>query len=214
MPMDLAPIFQQVFQTSATPTLLVAHNGTVLAGSDSLQALLGYSAASLQGKSIKSLVSANSPEWQSIVENHQPTSVSVALLSADAKTELVQLQLTPVTIAQESDPVWYLKLNPAPLSDLSHSDLFSGRGQYLEKVLQTITDGFLVMNKQGDVLFCNQSAAQIMRVNSSEDLIGKNIWQRVPELNVLKQYPGFDLVFQQNQLGLRNIFPAIIFGWR
>ena len=212
MPMDLAPIFQQVFQTSATPTLLVAHNGTVLAGSDSLQALLGYSAASLQGKSIKSLVSANSPEWQSIVENHQPTSVSVALLSADAKTELVQLQLTPVTIAQESDPVWYLKLNPAPLSDLSHSDLFSGRGQYLEKVLQTITDGFLVMNKQGDVLFCNQSAAQIMRVNSSEDLIGKNIWQRVPELNVLKQYPGFDLVFQQNQPArFKEYFPGYNF---
>ena len=212
MPMDLAPIFQQVFQTSATPTLLVAHNGTVLAGSDSLQALLGYSAASLQGKSIKSLVSANSPEWQSIVENHQPTSVSVALLSADAKTELVQLQLTPVTIAQESDPVWYVKLNPAPLSDLSHSDLFSGRGQYLEKVLQTITDGFLVMNKQGDVLFCNQSAAQIMRVNSSEDLIGKNIWQRVPELNVLKQYPGFDLVFQQNQPArFKEYFPGYNF---
>ena len=212
MPMDLAPIFQQVFQTSATPTLLVAHNGTVLAGSDSLQALLGYSAASLQGKSIKSLVSANSPEWQSIVENHQPTSVSVALLSADAKTELVQLQLTPVTIAQESDPVWYVKLNPAPLSDLSHSDLFSGRGQYLEKVLQTITDGFLVMNKQGDVLFCNQSAAQIMRVNSSEDLIGKNIWQRVPELNVLKQYPGFDLVFQQNQPArFKEYFPGYDF---
>ena len=212
MPMDLAPIFQQVFQTSATPTLLVAHNGTVLAGSDSLQALLGYSAASLQGKSIKSLVSANSPEWHSIVENHQPTSVSVALLSADAKTELVQLQLTPVTIAQESDPVWYVKLNPAPLSDLSHSDLFSGRGQYLEKVLQTITDGFLVMNKQGDVLFCNQSAAQIMRVNSSEDLIGKNIWQRVPELNVLKQYPGFDLVFQQNQPArFKEYFPGYDF---
>ena len=212
MPMDLAPIFQQVFQTSTTPTLLVAHNGTVLAGSDSLQALLGYSAASLQGKSIKSLVSANSPEWHSIVENHQPTSVSVALLSADAKTELVQLQLTPVTIAQESDPVWYVKLNPAPLSDLSHSDLFSGRGQYLEKVLQTITDGFLVMNKQGDVLFCNQSAAQIMRVNSSEDLIGKNIWQRVPELNVLKQYPGFDLVFQQNQPArFKEYFPGYNF---
>ena len=212
MPMDLAPIFQQVFQTSATPTLLVAHNGTVLAGSDSLQALLGYSAASLQGRSIKSLLSANSPEWHSIVENHQPTSVSVALLSADAKTELVQLQLTPVTIAQESDPVWYVKLNPAPLSDLSHSDLFSGRGQYLEKVLQTITDGFLVMNKQGDVLFCNQSAAQIMRVNSSEDLIGKNIWQRVPELNVLKQYPGFDLVFQQNQPArFKEYFPGYDF---
>ena len=212
MPMDLAPIFQQVFQTSTIPTLLVAHNGTVLAGSDSMQALLGYTAANLQGISIQSLVSANSPEWRSIVENHQPTSVSVALLSADAKTELVQLQLTPVTIAQESDPVWYVKLNPAPLSDLSHSDLFSGRGQYLEKVLQTITDGFLVLNKQGDVLFCNQSAAQIMQVKSSEDLIGKNIWKRVPELNVLKQYPGYDLVFQQNQPArFKEYFPGYNF---
>jgi len=212
MLMDLAPIFQQVFQTSAAPTLLVAHSGIVLAASDSLKALLGYSAADLQGRSIQSLVSENSLGWPSIVENHQSTSVSVGLLSADAKTELVQLQLMPVTVTKDSDPVWYVNLNPVPLSDLSHSDLFSGRGQYLEKVLQTITDGFLVINKNGDVLFCNQSAAQIMRVNSSEDLIGNNIWQQVPELNVLKQYPGYDLVFQQNQPArFKEYFPGYNF---
>jgi two-component system CheB/CheR fusion protein len=212
MPMDFAPIFQQVFQTSALPTLLVSHNGTVLAVSDSLQVLLGYTATDLQGKSIQSLVSENSLGWQSIVENQQPTSISVTMHSADGKTALVQLQITPVRIAQDSDPIWNVNLNPAPLSDLSHSDLFSGRGQYLEKVLQTITDGFLVINKNGDVLFCNQSAAQIMRVNSSDELIGKNIWQRVPELNVLKQYPGYDLVFQQNQPArFKEYFPGYNF---
>jgi two-component system CheB/CheR fusion protein len=212
MPMDFAPIFQQVFQTSALPTLLVSHNGTVLAVSDSLQVLLGYTATDLQGKSIQSLVSENSLGWQSIVENQQPTSISVTMQSADGKTALVQLQITPVRIAQDSDPIWNVNLNPAPLSDLSHSDLFSGRGQYLEKVLQTITDGFLVINKNGDVLFCNQSAAQIMRVNSSDELIGKNIWQRVPELNVLKQYPGYDLVFQQNQPArFKEYFPGYNF---
>jgi PAS domain S-box-containing protein len=126
--MDFAPIFQQVFQTSAVPTLLVAHNGTVLAGSDSLQSLLGYTATDLQGRSIQSLVSENSLGWQSIVENQQPTSISETMQCADGKTELVQLQLTPVKIAQDFDPVWYVNLNPAPLSDLSHSDLFSGRG--------------------------------------------------------------------------------------
>ncbi len=212
MPMDLAPIFQQVFQTSATPTLLVAHNGTVLAGSDSLQALLGYSAADLQGRSIISLVSENKLAWQLLVENHQPTSVSVIMQSAEGKTESVLLVLTPLGDASNPEPVWYVKLNPAPLSELTHSDLFSGRGQYLEKVLQTITDGFLVINKNGDVLFCNQSAAQIMRVNSSEELIGKNIWQRVPELNILKQYPGYDLVFQQNQPArFKEYFPGYNF---
>jgi len=212
MPMDLAPIFQAFFQNSALPTLLVAHNGIVLAGSDSLQALLGYSAADLQGRSIISLVSENKLAWQLLVENHQPTSVSVTMQSAEGKTESVLLVLTPLGDASNPEPVWYVKLNPAPLSELTHSDLFSGRGQYLEKVLQTITDGFLVINKNGDVLFCNQSAAQIMRVNSSEELIGKNIWQRVPELNILKQYPGYDLVFQQNQPArFKEYFPGYNF---
>ena len=212
--MDLAPIFQQVFQTTAAPTLLVAHNGIVLAGSDSLQALLGYTAADLQGRSIQSLLSANSLDWQLIVENHQHTSVSITMQTAVGKAESVQLQLTPVKDAKDPDPdpVWYVKLSSASLSDLSHSDLFFGRGQYLEKVLQSITDGFLVMNKNGDVLFCNQSAAQIMRVNSSEELIGKNIWHQVPELNVLKQYPGYDLVIQQNQpVRFKEYFPGYNF---
>ena len=212
MPMDLAPIFQAFFQNSAVPTLLVAHKGIVLAGSDSLQVLLGYSAADLQGRSIISLVSENKLAWQLLVENHQPTSVSVTMQSAEGKTESVLLVLTPLGDASNPEPVWYVKLNPAPLSELTHSDLFSGRGQYLEKVLQTITDGFLVINKNGDVLFCNQSAAQIMRVNSSEELIGKNIWQRVPELNILKQYPGYDLVFQQNQPArFKEYFPGYNF---
>ena len=212
MPMDLAPIFQQVFQTTAAPTLLVAHNGTVLAGSDSLQAFLGYTAADLQGRSIQSLVAANSLDWQLVVKNHQPTSVSITMQTAVGKAESVQLQLTPVKDAKDPDPVWYVKLSTLALPELSHSDLFLGRGEYLEKVLQSITDGFLVINKNGDVLFCNQSAAQIMRVNSSDELIGKNIWQRVPELNVLKQYPGYDLVFQQNQPArFKEYFPGYNF---
>ena len=147
MPMDLAPIFQQVFQTTAAPTLLVAHNGTVLAGSDSLQAFLGYTAADLQGRSIQSLVAANSLDWQLVVKNHQPTSVSITMQTAVGKADSVQLQLTPVKDAKDPDPVWYVKLSTAALSELSHSDLFLGRGEYLEKVLQSITDGFLVINK-------------------------------------------------------------------
>ena len=212
MPMDLAPIFQEFFQTSSVPTLLVAHNGTVLAGSDSLQALLGYTASDLQGKSINSLISKNSLAWQLMVENLQPTSVSVSMQSSEGKTVSVRLELTPVGGAKDSESVWNVKLNTAPLFDLFQSDLSSNRGQYLENVLQTITDGFLVINKNGDVLFCNQSAAQIMRVHSSDDLIGKNIWQQVPELNILKNYPGYDLVFQHNQpVRFKEYFPGYNF---
>jgi two-component system CheB/CheR fusion protein len=80
---------------------------------------------------------------------------------------------------------------------------------YLEKVLQTITDGFLVMNKNGDILFCNRPAAQLMKLESQEELMGKNIWVIFPEINVLKQYPAYPSIMQENRsLRFKEYFPA------
>lgn len=80
---------------------------------------------------------------------------------------------------------------------------------YLEKVLQSITDGFLVMNKNGDILFCNQPAAMLVKLDSAEELIGKNIWIIFPEINVLKQYPAYPSIMQENMsLRFKEYFPA------
>lgn len=80
---------------------------------------------------------------------------------------------------------------------------------YLEKVLQSITDGFLVMNKNGDILFCNQPAAKLMKLETTEDLIGKNVWVIFPEVNVLKDYPAYPSIMQENQsLRFKEYFPA------
>jgi len=80
---------------------------------------------------------------------------------------------------------------------------------YLEKVLQSITDGLLVMNKNGDILFCNQPAATLVKLERAEDLIGKNIWVIFPEINVLKQYPAYPSIMQENRsLIFKEYFPA------
>lgn len=80
---------------------------------------------------------------------------------------------------------------------------------YLEKVLQSITDGLLVMNKNGDILFCNQPAATLVKLERAEDLIGKNIWIIFPEINVLKQYPAYPSIMQENRsLIFKEYFPA------
>ena len=85
----------------------------------------------------------------------------------------------------------------------------STNSSYLEKVLQSITDGFLVMNKNGDILFCNQQAAQLMKMESQEELLGKNIWDIFPEINVLKQYPAYPSIMQENMsLRFKEYFPA------
>ena len=80
---------------------------------------------------------------------------------------------------------------------------------YLEKVRQSITDGLLVMNKNGDILFCNQPAATLVKLERAEDLIGKNIWIIFPEINVLKQYPAYPSIMQENRsLIFKEYFPA------
>lgn len=95
---------------------------------------------------------------------------------------------------------------------LNHPPIASQGGinsLYLEKVLQSITDGLLVMNKNGDILFCNQPAATLVKLERAEDLIGKNIWIIFPEINVLKQYPAYPSIMQENRsLIFKEYFPA------
>jgi two-component system CheB/CheR fusion protein len=65
------------------------------------------------------------------------------------------------------------------------------------------------MNKNGDILFCNQPAATLVKLERAEDLIGKNIWVIFPEINVLKQYPAYPSIMQENRsLIFKEYFPA------
>jgi two-component system CheB/CheR fusion protein len=65
------------------------------------------------------------------------------------------------------------------------------------------------MNKNGDILFCNQPAATLVKLERAEDLIGKNIWIIFPEINVLKQYPAYPSIMQENRsLIFKEYFPA------
>lgn len=207
--MDIAPIFQQIFQTSAAPQLLVANDGKILAANTSLQEVLGLAESDLRDCSIESIISGSAVNWQSIVSRPAQQAIACTLQTSDNKAIMVLLQANQVTQPDNSS-VWYVQVeNVAPLPNTT---LFPGGSAYMENILQSITDGFLVMNKNGDVLFCNQSAIQIMRVDSTDALIGKNIWQAVPELNILKQYPGYEQVIQHNQpVRFKEYFPGYNF---
>lgn len=207
--MDIAPIFQQIFQTSAAPQLLVANDGKILAANTSLQKLVGLAESDLRDRSIESIISGSAVNWQSIVSRPVQQAIACTLQTSDNKAIMVLLQANQVT-QSDNNSVWYVQVeNVAPLPNTT---LFPGGSAYMENILQSITDGFLVMNKNGDVLFCNQSAIQIMRVDSTDALIGKNIWQAVPELNILKQYPGYEQVMQHNQpVRFKEYFPGFNF---
>jgi two-component system CheB/CheR fusion protein len=79
---------------------------------------------------------------------------------------------------------------------------------HLENVLQSITDGFFIIDKAGTILFWNKAAEKMMLKEPGEPLIGKNIWKHFPELSVLKMHPDYKAIIEQNQsIRFREYFP-------
>ncbi len=78
---------------------------------------------------------------------------------------------------------------------------------HLEDVLQSITDGFFIIDKAGMILFWNNAAEKIMGKPGSA-LIGKNVWEQFPELTGLKMHPDYEKMVNHNlSLRFKEYFP-------
>ena len=78
----------------------------------------------------------------------------------------------------------------------------------LENVLNSITDGFFIVNLNWTILFWNQAAEKILG-KRSEDLIGKNLWHEFPDLANLKQFGDYEKLYNQKKsIRFREYFPA------
>jgi two-component system CheB/CheR fusion protein len=78
----------------------------------------------------------------------------------------------------------------------------------LESVLDSITDGFFIVNRDFKILFWNKAAEKILRKSQTE-LIGKNLWEKFPELSVLRDHPDFQTLYEKKiSIRFREDFPA------
>ena len=210
--MDVAPYLLQIFNQSPDAQLLVTGDGNVLAVNTAFTQLSGYPLSQLLQQPVVTIFPDVNKPWQDILSGVGESEVVLSLLHSSGKMVPVQMQFREMASENETDRIWSLSLNKKATSNIVASTEHGSESRYLENVLQSITDGFLVINKNGDVLFCNQTAAQIMRIQSVDDLLGKNIWEQVPALNILKQYPGYDSVIQHNQpVRFKEYFPGYNF---
>lgn len=68
----------------------------------------------------------------------------------------------------------------------------------LESVLNSLSDGFFIMNRNFTILFWNNSAEKLLG-RSADDVVGKNLWEEYPELAGLKQYDDFQKLYKENK---------------
>ncbi len=79
---------------------------------------------------------------------------------------------------------------------------------HLVNVLQSITDGFFIVDKKGEILFWNKAAEKMMVKEPGQSLVGKNIWDHFPELSALKEHPDYLKITEQNEsIRFREYFP-------
>jgi PAS domain S-box-containing protein len=77
----------------------------------------------------------------------------------------------------------------------------------LESVLDSLTDGFFIVNRNFTILFWN-TAVEKMLGKTAQEVIGKNIWEEFPDFAGLKQYDDFLKLYHENKsIRFRDYFP-------
>ncbi|MBV9987706.1 MAG: PAS domain S-box protein [Chitinophagaceae bacterium] len=77
----------------------------------------------------------------------------------------------------------------------------------LESVLNSLGDGFFIVNRNFTVLFWNTAVEKLLH-RKAEEVVGKNIWEEFPDLIMLKQYDDFEKLYNQNKsIRFRDYFP-------
>lgn len=77
----------------------------------------------------------------------------------------------------------------------------------LESVLDSITDGFFIVDRNWHVVFWNKAAENILRKTAGE-LVGRNIWEAFPDLAGMREHPDYFTLTEQNRsIRFREYFP-------
>ncbi len=77
----------------------------------------------------------------------------------------------------------------------------------LENVLDSITDGFFIVNREWQVLFWNKAAEAILG-KKKEALVGKLLWDEFPEFEMLKWQDSYTIPLEKKQsVHFREYFP-------
>ncbi|NWJ46366.1 MAG: PAS domain S-box protein [Chloroflexi bacterium] len=81
----------------------------------------------------------------------------------------------------------------------------------LATILDRVKGTFFALDTRDEFVFVNQNAANLFR-RTTVDLIGKNIWQELPELQHLKFHPYYrQAVFGQKELFFEEFYPSLNF---
>ena len=221
--MVLTSVYETFFETSLNALILAKKDGVIIEVNKAACDIFGYTETGMQGLERGVYVDIHDPVFLEMMRERNVTNAKLngVITGIRKNGERFPLKISSVIIQNEEGE----EIIGAIVYDISdeveqEQKLKQLLGQskklhqqeedsriLLENVLDSITDGFFIIDRNWTVLFWNK-AAENMLLKSEEELIGKNLWQEFPDLALLQQHVDYQtLVGKNKSIRFREYFP-------
>ncbi len=221
--MVITSLYETFFETSLNALILAKKDGMIIEVNQAACDIFGYTETEMKGLERRAYVDIENAVFREMMRERNFTNgkLSGVITAIRKNGERFPLKISSVIIQGEDGE----EIIGAIVYDISeeirqeqqlkqlldqskklHQQEEDSR-LLLENVLDSITDGFFIIDKNWTVLFWNKAAENILH-KSEEELIGKNLWEAFPDLAVLKQHVDYQtLVGRNKSIRFREYFP-------
>ncbi|MEO7529942.1 MAG: PAS domain S-box protein [Sediminibacterium sp.] len=215
-------VYESFFDKSISALFLLKIDGHILRANQTACAMLGYTESELQLLGRDAIVEISHTTFTELMNERLekgtakgivtcirkngsrfPVKISSATLLTETGESVVSI--IAIDISEQVNQQENLKnlLEETKALHLKEED----SRILLESVLDSITDGFFIVDREWKILFWNKAAENVLRKREIE-LIGKNLWEEFPELGILKEHVNYDALYTKNQsIRFREYFP-------
>jgi PAS domain S-box-containing protein len=215
--------YNDLFENSVDAFFMARHDGTILNANKAACVLFGYTVDEMRALGRDVLIDTKGPHFAMMLHERQEQGKIKGIVTGIRKNgERFPMEVSSVLLS-DTDGEHHVaatiaadvsgKLSTAEVSEQVKDarEMMQQREEdsraLLESVLNSLTDGFFIVNRNFTVLFWNTAVEKLLRRKAGE-VIGKNIWEEFPDLIMLKQYDDFEKLYSQSKsIRFRDYFP-------
>ena len=216
-------VYESFFETSLNALFLTRTDGTILRANQAACDMFGYSENELQNLGNKTIVDTSDPAFSELMLQRAksgnikgvvtgvkkngkkfPVKFSSVVIKNDTSEEIISVIANDISEQKSQEQKLQQLLNEAKKLHQKEED----SRILLESVLDSVTDGFFIVDREWNILFWNKAAENVL-MKSEQELIGKNLWDEFPDLAVLREHVDYETLYEKNQsIRFREYFPA------
>ncbi|MES2003951.1 MAG: PAS domain S-box protein [Bacteroidota bacterium] len=215
-------VYESFFESSLNALVLTKTDGAILEANKAACDMFGYSKDEFKKQFTTTIIDKTDPAFAEIFSGqHVHRSVKGVLTGIRSNGEKFPFKIALVTLNDENgenitsivgtDISEQIKQQERLTALLDETKSLHQKEEdsriLMESVLDSITDGFFIVDRNWQVIFWNKAAEMILG-KSEQELIGKNVWEAFPDLAFLRQHMNYKALFHENKsIRFREYFP-------